>query len=251
MKRRVAGIFRPCMGGTSAVDAQVPARCSPVSPARIRAAAFAPIMCPFRPRSAELLMSERTAYVERNTLETQVKVTINLDGTGKARFAIGVPFRAHARPDRPSRADRPGYRVQRRPAHRRPPYRRGRRHHPRPGLRQGHRRQERHDPLRARLRAAGRGAVARGDRLLRTSRSDHARTLHPCGGRQVRRRPVPGILPGLRQPRPGDPAHRQPARNQHPPPDRDGVQGLRPCAAHGHRARSAHGRADAVDQGCL
>ncbi|HBC00010.1 MAG TPA: imidazoleglycerol-phosphate dehydratase, partial [Pseudomonas sp.] len=30
-------------------------------------------------------MSERTACVERNTLETQVKVTINLDGTGKAR----------------------------------------------------------------------------------------------------------------------------------------------------------------------
>ncbi|HCW95531.1 MAG TPA: imidazoleglycerol-phosphate dehydratase, partial [Pseudomonas sp.] len=27
-------------------------------------------------------MSERTACVERNTLETQVKVTINLDGTG-------------------------------------------------------------------------------------------------------------------------------------------------------------------------
>ena len=40
-------------------------------------------------------MSERTAYVERNTLETQVKVTINLDGTGKARFAIGVPFLEH------------------------------------------------------------------------------------------------------------------------------------------------------------
>jgi imidazoleglycerol-phosphate dehydratase len=40
-------------------------------------------------------MSERTACVERNTLETQVKVTINLDGTGKARFAIGVPFLEH------------------------------------------------------------------------------------------------------------------------------------------------------------
>src|SRR3546814_15456293 len=31
----------------------------------------------------------------RSTLETQVKVTINLDGTGKARFAIGVPFLEH------------------------------------------------------------------------------------------------------------------------------------------------------------
>ena len=29
-------------------------------------------------------MSERTACVERNTLETQVKATINQDGTGQA-----------------------------------------------------------------------------------------------------------------------------------------------------------------------
>ena len=43
----------------------------------------------------ELVMAERTAFVERNTLETQVKVSINLDGTGKARFDIGVPFLEH------------------------------------------------------------------------------------------------------------------------------------------------------------
>ena len=40
-------------------------------------------------------MAERKASVERNTLETQVKVSINLDGTGKARFDIGVPFLEH------------------------------------------------------------------------------------------------------------------------------------------------------------
>ena len=40
-------------------------------------------------------MAERTAFVERNTLETQVKVSINLDGTGKAKFDIGVPFLEH------------------------------------------------------------------------------------------------------------------------------------------------------------
>ena len=40
-------------------------------------------------------MAERTASVERNTLETQIKVSINLDGTGKAKFAIGVPFLEH------------------------------------------------------------------------------------------------------------------------------------------------------------
>lgn len=37
----------------------------------------------------------RTATVERNTLETQIKVTINLDGTGKSKFDTGVPFLEH------------------------------------------------------------------------------------------------------------------------------------------------------------
>jgi len=40
-------------------------------------------------------MSQRTANVERNTLETQIKIKINLDGTGKAKFLTGVPFLDH------------------------------------------------------------------------------------------------------------------------------------------------------------
>ena len=40
-------------------------------------------------------MAERIASVERDTLETQIKASINLDGTGKARFDIGVPFLEH------------------------------------------------------------------------------------------------------------------------------------------------------------
>ena len=40
-------------------------------------------------------MTERKVSVDRNTLETQVKATINLDGTGEGRFAIGVPFLEH------------------------------------------------------------------------------------------------------------------------------------------------------------
>lgn len=40
-------------------------------------------------------MTERTASVERNTLETQIRVSLNLDGTGKARFATGMPFLEH------------------------------------------------------------------------------------------------------------------------------------------------------------
>lgn len=37
----------------------------------------------------------RTAQVERNTLETQIKISVNLDGTGEAKFNTGVPFFEH------------------------------------------------------------------------------------------------------------------------------------------------------------
>ena len=40
-------------------------------------------------------MSDRTATVKRDTLETQIEVSVNLDGTGKGTFAIGVPFLEH------------------------------------------------------------------------------------------------------------------------------------------------------------
>ena len=40
-------------------------------------------------------MSQRIASVERNTLETRIQVTINLDGTGKAQFNTGIAFLEH------------------------------------------------------------------------------------------------------------------------------------------------------------
>lgn len=40
-------------------------------------------------------MNERKARVERNTLETQISVEINLDGTGKVDFDTGLPFLEH------------------------------------------------------------------------------------------------------------------------------------------------------------
>jgi len=40
-------------------------------------------------------MTERIATVERNTLETRISVTINLDGTGKSSFNTGIPFLEH------------------------------------------------------------------------------------------------------------------------------------------------------------
>ena len=40
-------------------------------------------------------MSQRTAKVDRNTNETQISVSVNLDGDGKAVFDTGIPFLEH------------------------------------------------------------------------------------------------------------------------------------------------------------
>ena len=40
-------------------------------------------------------MSKRSATVERNTLETQIQVSINLDGTGQCKLDTGLPFLEH------------------------------------------------------------------------------------------------------------------------------------------------------------
>ena len=40
-------------------------------------------------------MADRTATVKRETLETQIEVTLNLDGTGKSEFNTGVSFLEH------------------------------------------------------------------------------------------------------------------------------------------------------------
>ncbi len=40
-------------------------------------------------------MTQRQASVERNTLETQIQVKINLDGTGECHLDTGVPFLEH------------------------------------------------------------------------------------------------------------------------------------------------------------
>ena len=40
-------------------------------------------------------MSTRTAEITRNTNETQIRVALNLDGTGKQKLNTGVPFLDH------------------------------------------------------------------------------------------------------------------------------------------------------------
>jgi len=40
-------------------------------------------------------MNSRTATVRRDTTETQISVTLNLDGSGKSKLSIGLPFLEH------------------------------------------------------------------------------------------------------------------------------------------------------------
>ena len=40
-------------------------------------------------------MTQRQASVERNTLETQIQASVNLDGTGQCELDTGVPFLEH------------------------------------------------------------------------------------------------------------------------------------------------------------
>ncbi len=40
-------------------------------------------------------MNSRTATIRRDTRETQISLALNLDGTGKARLAFGIPFLEH------------------------------------------------------------------------------------------------------------------------------------------------------------
>jgi imidazoleglycerol-phosphate dehydratase len=42
-----------------------------------------------------ILMSDRKATVERNTLETQIQISVNLDGIGNCKLETGVAFLEH------------------------------------------------------------------------------------------------------------------------------------------------------------
>ena len=109
------------------------------------------------------------AEISRETKETDVRLTLGLDGTGAGERATGRRLPGpHARPrSRATAASTSTVSVDRRPADRRPPHRRGHRHRPRAGARPGAGRPRAASPLRARRRADGRGARGVRDRHLR------------------------------------------------------------------------------------
>ncbi len=122
--------------------------------------------------------ANRTASVERNTNETQIAVELDLDGTGRAELATGVPFLDHML-DQVARHGMLDLTVRAK----------GDLHidghHTVEDIgitigqafKAGRRRQEGHRPLRARLRPAGRGAVARRGRPVRPARASSSTCL--------------------------------------------------------------------------
>ena len=53
------------------------------------------LLCNFISQPSGINMTSRTATVTRNTLETQIEVTLNLDGSGHFNAQTGVPFLDH------------------------------------------------------------------------------------------------------------------------------------------------------------
>ncbi len=103
----------------------------------------------------------RTAHLQRETKETKVDLTLDLDGTGTARADTGHPvLRPHARTARQARRLRPHDRRRGRPRDRPPPHRRGRRHRARHRGEGGARRQGGRPAVRVGARAARRSARA-------------------------------------------------------------------------------------------
>jgi len=53
------------------------------------------VSCARRTGPQDKMMTDRRTEVERNTLETQIKLRIDLDGSGNSSFDTGVPFLDH------------------------------------------------------------------------------------------------------------------------------------------------------------
>ena len=53
------------------------------------------LLCSFISQLSGISMASRTSSVTRNTLETQIEVTLNLDGHGQFNAQTGVPFLDH------------------------------------------------------------------------------------------------------------------------------------------------------------
>ena len=195
-------------------------------------------------------VNPRTAEVQRDTKETQIRVSLNLDGSGESRLSTGIGFFDHML-DQIARHGLIDLEIDA----------------------QGDLHIDGHHTVedvgitlgqamaravgdKKGLRRYGHAYVPLDEALSRVVVDFSGRPgLHMrvafksgmIGG--ARYAAGLRVLPGLRQPRRRHAAHRQPARRQRAPPVRDDLQGFRAGAAHGARDRSARGRRDSVDQG--
>ena len=124
--------------------------------------------------------SKRVATVSRKTAETDISITLGIDGTGVSKIEdrSGV-LRPHADALRQARPVRPHRQGQGRRRRRLPPHGGGRRPGPGPGLQEGARREDRDPPVRLLHPAHGRVARAR--------RRGRGRAPAPRVQRRVRR----------------------------------------------------------------
>ena len=163
--------------------------------------------------------ADRIADVAATPTRRKIRVALNLDGSGEASSPPASASSTTCSTRSPATAiDRPRHRGRRATCTSTATTRWRTSASRWAGGGAGGRRQEGPDALRPRLRAAGRGAVARGGRLLRPPGPAHGRAVHRRHGRRLRHPAHHEFFQGFVNHALGDAAHRQPEGRQRPPP---------------------------------
>ena len=148
---------------------------------------------PARPEGEPVTHPARAASKDRATKETTVAVALDVDGTGRTEVTTGLPFFDHMVEQLGRHASFDlSVQATGRPARRRPPHRRGRRHRPRGLPGRGPGRQGGRAPVRLHAAAPRRGARRGGARPVGTPVPRLRARLRPGHARaRARRRSTP------------------------------------------------------------